>query len=269
MDWDDAYSNAAYIPQGNEYLTKWPREAARFRSNLPVDTVAYLNLPYGVHDRQEFDLFSPIANCKGLCVFVHGGYWLRFGKSDWSHLAAGALSRGWAVAMPGYRLCPDVSVTEIAKDVAEAIGVVAARFSGPLRLAGHSAGGHLVTRLVSRGTPLDAKVLARIERVVSISGLHDLHPLMKTSMNAILRITAEEAQRESPALLAPATRAPVTCWVGSDERPEFLYQNDLLVSAWGERGASIAGHHEAGRHHFDVIEDLCDVESGLCQVFTG
>ncbi len=269
MDWDDAYSNAAYIPGGNDYLTNWPQAAARFRSTHPVGTALYKDLGYGPHDRQKFDLFVPGGNCKGLLVFVHGGYWMKFSKDDWSHLAAGPLARQWAVAMPSYRLCPEISISAMAGDVSAAVAAAADRVKGPIRLAGHSAGGHLVTRLVGDGTPLPTPVLSRINGVVSISGLHDLHPLMKTTMNQTLQITPEEARRESPALRAPSTNARITCWVGSAERPEFIRQNDLLVTAWGEAGATISGHHESGRHHFDVIEDLCAAESGLCRVVAG
>ena len=29
---------------------------------------------------------------RGLAIFVHGGYWMAFGRESWSHLAAGALA---------------------------------------------------------------------------------------------------------------------------------------------------------------------------------
>src|SRR3546814_5563195 len=48
----------------------------------------------------------------GLAVFVHGGYWMAFDKSSWSHLAAGAVARGWAVALPSYTLCPEARISD-------------------------------------------------------------------------------------------------------------------------------------------------------------
>jgi acetyl esterase/lipase len=267
MDWDDAYSNAAYIQGGADYPMQWSARASKFRNDHPLNIMLHLDLRYGPEERQVFDLFEPGSACKGLCVFVHGGYWMRFSKNDWSHLAAGALARSWAVALPSYRLCPDVRISEIAGDVAAAITKAATMVKGPIRLAGHSAGGHLVTRMVCDGTQLSATILDRINAVTSISGLHDLRPLMNTSMNATLRITADEARQESPAMREPKSPTRITCWVGSDERPEFIRQNDLLVAAWGERGASISGHQASGRHHFNVIDDLCDPESHLCRLF--
>ena len=73
------------------------------------------------------------------------------------------------------------------------VAFAAGRIAGPVRLAGHSAGGHLVTRMICRDSPLEPVLQGRLEQVVSISGLHDLRPLMKTAMNATLRLDAGEA----------------------------------------------------------------------------
>ena len=77
-------------------------------------------------------------------VFVHGGYWRAFDRGLWSHLAAGPLARGWAVAMPGYVLAPEARIAAITAMIADAVAAAAAEVDGPMRLAGHSAGGHLV-----------------------------------------------------------------------------------------------------------------------------
>ena len=130
--------------------------------------------------------------------------------------------------------------------------------AGPLLLSGHSAGGHLVTRMISETSPLPEPVRARVRNTVSISGLHDLRPLMNTAMNATLRIDAAEAQTESPALLQPLPAARVTCWVGGAERPEFIRQNALLANVWIGLGAQTCAIEEPGRHHFNVIDGLAD-----------
>jgi acetyl esterase/lipase len=204
-----------------------------------------------------------------LAVFVHGGYWMAFDKSSWSHLAAGALERGWVVCMPSYTLAPEARITDITQQIARAIRFAADRVAGELRLAGHSAGGHLVTRMVSADSPLPHSVQSRISHVVSISGLHDLRPLLRTKMNATLRMDEAEATAESAALQRPMEHCSVTCWVGSDERPEFLRQNDLLANVWTGLGASIHSIHAEIRHHFNVIEDLVDPASELVEAYVG
>ncbi|MEM8582137.1 MAG: alpha/beta hydrolase, partial [Pseudomonadota bacterium] len=51
---------------------------------------------------------------------------------------------------------------------------------------------------------------------------------------------------------------PVTVWVGAEERPVFLDQARWLANAWG---ANL--RIDPGRHHFDVIDGLCEAESPL------
>lgn len=261
--WDDAYSNGAYIAGGDAYPAKWAREAARFRDTVAAQGRAQLDQPYGSKPRERFDLFLPSEPAKGIIIFVHGGYWMAFDKSSWSHLAAGALDHGWAVAMPSYTLCPEARISEITTEIVRAVGTIAERVAGPLLLAGHSAGGHLVCRVGCADSPLPEAPRARIRHIVSISGLHDLRPLLATSMNRTLRMDASEAARESPALVLPMPDARVTCWVGTKERPEFLRQNALLANIWTGLGARMAERRAEGRHHFDVIEDLANPGSPL------
>jgi arylformamidase len=261
--WDDAYSNGAYIPGGDQYPARWSSEAARFRDSMIGQGRAQLDQPYGPQPRARFDLFLPERAAGGVLIFVHGGYWMAFDKSSWSHLAAGALARGWAAALPSYTLCPDARIADITAEIAQAVTTIAGRGAGPIALAGHSAGGHLVSRMACADAPLSEAVRARIRRVVSISGLHDLRPLLNTSMNKTLRMDEAEASRESPALLRPRMGARVTCWVGGGERPEFLRQTALLANIWAGVGAHMAEHVARGRHHFDVIEDLAAPDSPL------
>jgi hypothetical protein len=98
---------------------------------------------------------------------------------------------------------------------------------------------------------------------VSISGVHDLRPLMRIALNATLRLDADEARRESPALLEPLPGTRLTCWVGSSERAEFVRQNALLASIWKGLGAATTTVEEPDRHHFDVVDGLADPEHPL------
>jgi len=257
-DWDDAYANSSNIPGGERWPAAWVQPAQAYRDELQGKARARLDLGYGDKARNRFDLFLPEGRPTGLVVFVHGGFWMRLDKSYWSYLARGAVESGYAVAMPSYTLCPDTRLADITNEVAIAIAQAAAMIEGPLLLSGHSAGGHLVTRMISATSPLPEPVRARVRHTVSISGVHDLRPLLQTAMNATLRIDAAEAQAESPALLQPLPGARVTCWVGGAERPEFIRQNALLANIWIGLGAQTCRIEEPGRHHFNVIDGLAD-----------
>ena len=264
-DWNDAYANGANIPGGERWPGAWVAPAQAYRDELQGQARAKLDIGYGDRPRNRFDLLLPEGRPKGLVVFVHGGFWMRLDKSYWSHLARGSVERGYAVAMPSYTLCPYVRLADITHEVAAAIAQAAAMIEGPVLLTGHSAGGHLVTRMISATSPLPESVQQRIRNTVSISGLHDLRPLMNTAMNADLRIDDAEAQIESPALLHPLPGARLTCWVGGAERPEFLRQNALLANIWTGLGAQTCRIEEPGRHHFNVLDGLADPHHPLVQ----
>lgn len=263
-DWNDAYANAAHIDDAASYPPRWRALAQAWRDMMLGLGRAELGTAYGEGERQQYDLFYPASTPRGLAVFVHGGYWRAFDRSTWSHLASGAVARGWCVLMPGYTLAPQARIASISREVAMAIDHAAARVAGPLALSGHSAGGHLVTRMVCSDSPLSESVRARVKQVLSISGVHDLRPLRWTDMNQDLQLDEAEACAESPLLRMPQTQARITAWVGAQERPAFIRQTEALVAVWGGLGMSVQSRHAAGRHHFDVIDALCDADSAMC-----
>ncbi len=266
-DWDTAYDNAGSVPDANIYLDRWEVAAPAFRGSARAE----LDIAYGDDERHQLDLFLPEGSPKGLAVIIHGGYWLRFDRLAFSHLAAGAVARGWAVAMPSYRLAPDARITEITQDIGAAIETAARRIEGPICVTGHSAGGHLASRMVSATSPLTEATRRRVSRCVSISGVHDLRPMMATAMNETLKLDDAEAAAESPALLHPATDTAVemAAWVGGAELPEFVRQAILLANVWTGLGSSITCEVVPDLNHFDIIEGLEEANSPLMAAFLG
>ena len=256
-DWDDAYANAAHIPGAETFLSDWPERSRRLRAAHAPE-----RLIYGSGARQTIDLYRPKTASQGLTVIVHGGYWMRFSPAEFGFLAAGPLAHGQSVAVVSYTLAPNARIATITAEVARAVTMAAAAVPGPIRLTGHSAGGHLVTRMGCVGV-LQAEVAARIAHIVSLSGVHDLRPLLRTQMNATLRLDSAEALAESPALQRPLEALRLTCAVGSEERPEFIRQNDLLANIWWGLGAETRTMQLAGKHHFDVIDALADPDGVL------
>ena len=247
MDMDDRFANGAYIADGASYPAKWQVLAAEFREGAVAD----LDVSYGPSSRQVMDVFYPEGPSKGVVMFVHGGYWLAFDKSVWSHLAAGPLAHGWTVVIPSYDLCPDVHVSEITKQIESAARYCVAHFDGDLRFTGHSAGGHLVARLAGMDWG------GRLKRVLPISPVADLMPLLQTSMNADLQLDAAEAFAESPVNMAMPD-VPITIWVGGAERPVFQEQAAELANVW-KCGLVVTEN----QHHFNVIDPLADPDSTI------
>lgn len=257
MDYDLAYANRPFIPGAEAYPARWEAEAATFRAT--IGDRARLAIGYGPGPRNTLDLLLPDAPPKGLFVFIHGGYWMAFDRTFWSHLGAGALARGWACAIPSYTLAPAARISAMTDEIARAIEAAADLVAGPIVVAGHSAGGHLAARMACEG-----RAAPRLLRVAPISPLSDLEPLLHTGMNADLRLDAGEAASESPARLRPSPGVAVHVWVGAQERPAFLFQARLLSEAW-----ACPWTPEAGKHHFDVIDGLADPGSALMNACLG
>lgn len=251
-DWDDAYANGPHIPGGADYPARWAADAAAFRATATL----------------RDGIFWPEGRPKGLLAFIHGGWWVSFSPETWSHLAAGAVARGWAVALPGYTLAPGARIAAIGRQVAAGIEAAAGLVEGPLVLSGHSAGGHLCARMLCDGG-LSPAVQARVARSVPISGLFDLRPLMGLAVNEKLRLDEAEAQAESPLLRRPAVRAPMTVWVGADERLPFLWQSRAMANVWAGLGVPTRLHEAPERHHFDVVGEMAEADSDLTEALIG
>lgn len=262
MDWDRAYANADFIQGAADFPPRWKSDAQSFRNQL--GDRAILNQSYGPNPRHGYDLFLPIGPVKGIVVFIHGGFWLGFGREDWSHFAAGPLAQGFAVALPSYTLAPEARISQITQEISTAVTAIAGRIDGPIYLTGHSAGGHLAARMVVAQSPLPADVLARVKRVVPISPLSDLETLLPTKMNARLNLDADEVARESPARTAPHAGIETVVLVGGQERPAFLWQARILSEAWDCPWQVLPG-----LHHFNVLDPLQDPTSAVTRALIG
>ena len=292
-DWTDAYSNQKYCADADQIIKSWPERSNAFRqthrlsSDLGVSYAQKAKERWHKNwgdinpDRLCCDIFYPPmgqtnsgqTSPKGLFIFVHGGYWQAFDRSDFSFLAKGLASLGWIVALPSYPLAPNSSLPIMAQTLATAVDFLARRYPAlPITLCGHSAGGHLVTRLGSAPSLLSASIRRKISHIISISGLHDLRPLIGADLNHSVGITPKLARQESPALLKPFAGPntwKLTAWVGCDERPEFIRQSALLSNIWAGLGVETTLIKAPNRDHFTVIEDLCDSESDLCHWISG
>ena len=265
-DPDDAYENRKYIPAADEHMALWQQQSAAFRSNA---THAVFDQPYGPAPRQSYDLFWPDGGPgteKGLLVIVHGGYWVAFSKNDFTHLASGPVALGWAVAMISYTLAPEARIGEITREIVLAVNKLAGIASGPMRLAGHSAGGHLVSRMMCVDTALSSAALTRLDRIVSISGLHDLRALLPLKKNASWKLDVDEAVAESAICHQPRTGMELVCVAGANERQEFIRQNSILPLTWQGLGARCHTQLLANEDHFSIIAQMTDPDSQLSRL---
>ncbi len=248
---------------------RWQRESARARGALP----GYLDVPYGSSDAERMDIFraSPGAGaCRGTVMFIHGGYWRAFGKSDFSFLATELTRAGVTVAVPDYSLCPQVTVRDIVLQMVQAGAWLyrnASNFGAPagrVHIVGHSAGGHLAAMLLTCLWPSYAADLPvrTIRSAMSISGIYDLSAIVDApSINDDVRLTRTSCDEVSPSLLSPASDAPLHIALGDREIEGFTLQDKLIRKRWGRivQAPIIC----KGDNHFTVLERLLEPSSRL------
>jgi arylformamidase len=260
------YSPREAVPDHPKYFARWAEDSAKARSRM----TCHLDLRYGEMPGETLDLF-PARKGDGTCLmFIHGGYWRAFDKKDHSFLAPAWVDGGVSLAVVNYDLCPRVTIDEIVRQMlrasrwlwlhAEDYGMDQDR----LYVSGHSAGGHLTAMLMGAVWPVfDPRLPKDLWKGgLAVSGLYDLRPLMDVEfLQQDLRLDEESAERLSPALMPPATRAPLMTCVGGEESSEFQRQNALLGERW--RGVLAADIPAPGAHHFSVLDRLMTPSSAL------
>src|SRR6202008_3142996 len=108
---------------------------------------------YGDGLGERLDVFPAARAGSPVLVYIHGGYWRALGKRDQSFVAPPFVDAGAMVVLPGYALCPSVSIEHIVLQLVRALAWVhrhAGEFGGGAQrilVAGHSSGGHLPTML--------------------------------------------------------------------------------------------------------------------------
>ena len=211
------------------------------------------------------------AKTKGpapLFIFIHGGYWRALDRSIFSFIAQPWLDRGVHVALPGYQLAPTRSVAQIVSQVRRACACIRAHAADwqidldRVLVSGHSAGAQLGAFSLDpsfEGPALGSSALG----FIGISGVFDLRPLLRTSINDDLLLTESQAQALSPALHAPPPFARFLCAAGGAETTGFKDQSIGQVKRWQQLGRQAQYLEASGRTHFDILEDLAHADAPL------
>ena len=266
------------VPSFQEALDRYAARSAAARQRLP----GVYDLRYGTRSQQTFDLhraaLSPSAP-PPLVLFLHGGYWRALDKRDHSFVAPLFVEAGVPLANINYDLCPSITLDEIVDEIREAVLYCAhhaADFGAAARrlcLVGHSAGAHLVARMLAQdwaaaGLPADT-----ITGVVALSGIYEPEVVLRLAVNAEIGLTAAMAARHDGLRQPPQCQAPVLIAVGGAEPAGWIGQSRAYHDVCVAAGLDVHWMCVEGANHFTLLEDAMTVgrplAAAILQLVTG
>ena len=265
LDFEAEYNARARVPEHPDIQARWHSGSAAYRDASGAR--AALDLPYGEHERQHYDVFSPegAGDDTPLMVFIHGGYWQRGDRKDYSCLAEPYNARGIRVALPSYRICPEVGVVDIVEDIRSFLVTLYRQFQTAPLVVGHSAGGHLAAAMLATDwSKVDDVPDDLVTHAVSISGIFDLSPLVTVSVNEVLGITEDTADAASPLAWAPPPAGRhLVAVAGAGESQEFIRQSLEVAGRWGDEGVTTECVMVPNTNHFTVVDCAMKPGNGL------
>jgi arylformamidase len=265
IDYDIEYDNRRRVPEHPQILARMAEDARAYRARSVADGRAELDVRYGTSPRQIVDIFwSAIGPAAPLAMFIHGGYWRSLQPSAFSQVATGLNARGVTVALAGYDLCPQVSISQIVDQMRQACIFLSKRAGGKRVLVfGHSAGGHLAACLLATDWEKIGAQRDLVNAAMGISGIYDLAPMIATSMNADFKLDEKEARRLSPLFWPAPAGMTFDAVVGGAESGEFLRQSRTITADWAASGVKTSFLAPPGANHFTILDPLSDASSAM------
>ena len=233
------------------------------------------DLPYAdpKNERQTLDVYAPPEG-KGhpVMFWIHGGGWQHGDKAEVNAKPQAFVERGWVFVSVNYRLHPEVSIGQMAGDVAKALRWTrdhAREYGGnpdSLFVMGHSAGAQLAALICTDEGYLKAEglPLSQIKGCVPVDGdTYDV-PLQVATVEerraTSYRSKFGDAERQKA--LSPIThvakgkRRPPFLILHVAEHPETRMQSQRLVEALRAAGTPAAAYPAPATDHVRLDAEL-------------
>jgi acetyl esterase/lipase len=216
---------------------------------------------FGAHPRQKLDVYTPKARSgpAPVVVFFYGGSWQRGGRGDYKFVAEALTSKGLVVAIPDYRLYPEVRFPSFLEDGAAAVTWVQnhiGSYGGDPRqiyVMGHSAGAYNAAMLAFDPRYLKAAggSSAQVVGFIGLAGPYDFLPL--TSGGTLDKVFGAAPD--------PAATQPVNFVAIDSPRALVLYsERDTFVLPANSKRLAQRIHAVGGRVTSVGYPDLNHVE---------
>ena len=234
-----------------------------------------LGIPYAEpkNERQMLDVYAPTQG-KNLpvVVWIHGGGWRRGDKADVHNKPKAFVDKGFVLVSISYRFVPNVTVHQIAGDVAKAIRWThdhAKDYGGDpntIIVMGHSAGAQLAALVCTDERYLKAEKLplSIIKACVPVDGdTYDVPLQIKTvdekrAKSYRMTFGDEESQKNLSSVthVAKGKNIPPFLILHVADHPETKMQSQRLVKVLQEAGISAKAYPAEGKNHTTINNDL-------------
>jgi acetyl esterase/lipase len=200
------------------------------------------DLEYGQNPRQSLDLALPKdGEARGLIVFFYGGGWTSGKRQDYRFVIDSFARHNYAVAIPDYRLYPEVGFPHFVEDGAAAVAWLQRHAEElgianlPVFLMGHSAGAHIAAMLHFDESYLREAAAdhSAVSGFIGLAGPYDFLPLSSKNLENIF----------APPSNYPASQ-PVN-FVDGDEAPILLLQGEVDKTVWPRNTHRLAARFAA------------------------
>jgi len=218
------------------------------------------DLAYGPERGQRLDLYAP-ARGEGpwpVVVFLYGGAWSEGDRWDYSFVGRWLAAQGYLVAVPDYRVLPEVEYPVFLDDCARAVAWIAANAAahrgdaGRLALMGHSAGAYNAVMVA-----LDARYRlgGRLAAVVGLSGPYDFYPF-DVPISIRTFSSAADPSGTQPVNLVTTSAPPMLLASGDADAVVGPHNTRNLAARLREAGVTVEERHYPGFKHPQTLLEL-------------
>jgi len=243
---------------------------------LPADEPkVYRDLAYAdtKNERQTLDVYAPSeGNSYPVVIWIHGGGWQAGNKTDVQKKPQAFVDKGFVFVSVNYRLLPDVTIKQMAEDVAKAIKWARDHIQDyggdpdTFFVMGHSAGAQLAALVCTDDRYLKAEglPLTLIKGCVPVDGeTYDVPMQIQTvEQKRADRYKQKFGDADSQKDLSPVTHVakgkdiPPFLILHVADHPETKAQSQRLVKALQEMGVSAKAYPAEGKTHATINSEL-------------
>ncbi len=223
------------------------------------------DVAYGDMGRQKLDIYIPKeANnindaSRVLVVYFYGGGWDSGSKNKYKFVASTLTQQGYTVAIPDYRLYPEVVFPSFIEDAALAIAWLQKNHEQYLShveriyLMGHSAGAHIASLLTTNEQYLN-KADVRTENLAGFIGLAGPYNFLPLKSKKLKKIFPEKIRTSSqPINYIDGHEVPILLLHGKKDTTVLPNNSESFAEKIKSKNGDVTLHLYENTNHTKII----------------